>query len=406
MTTHVSTPPVLVLAESPGAWDSAYTCNAKVVGGVFEDPLGDGTTYAYAMYYVASPTNWGVYNRIGVAFSNDGIHWKKYPQPIIESANPGYGYGAGQPAVYNADHKAAIMMFYEDTNPFLRHVAASSKDGVHFTVQGNLTEKGLDLDDPNAIWGDMSYDSQKGEWYAVFNRPLRPPDTTGDVAERGQYGIELYRIPQDALFTGTSAWEQLAIMDTNSTGYEVNFIAGFVHDQWGNLNLSSYPAIQLYTSVSYPVPTWDATPAEAGRTAGLDHWILMPMSWESAAPASLPLVRYKNGNVHEVTTGWLSPQAGFEQEEILGHLDVNPLHGATQPFYACKAGNKDFFVSLEVNCENQRTLGKEGYGYSQPVAGLNLVPLYRCSSGHDHFVSKDPKCEGQTTDMLLGYATP
>src|SRR5579871_4723410 len=37
--------PVLVLAETPGAWDSAYTCNPKVIGGSFENPLGDGQNY-------------------------------------------------------------------------------------------------------------------------------------------------------------------------------------------------------------------------------------------------------------------------------------------------------------------------------------------------------------------------
>src|SRR3954471_13865344 len=31
-------PPVLVLAESPGAWDSAYTCNPKVIAGKFKNP--------------------------------------------------------------------------------------------------------------------------------------------------------------------------------------------------------------------------------------------------------------------------------------------------------------------------------------------------------------------------------
>ena len=69
--------------------------------------------------------------------------------------------------------------------------------------------------------------SKAGEWYAVFNRPLRPPSTTGGVLERGQYGVELYKIPQNALLTGVSPWQQLATMDTNSTGFESNFIAGF-----------------------------------------------------------------------------------------------------------------------------------------------------------------------------------
>ena len=67
---------------------------------------------------------------------------------------------------------------------------------------------------------------------------------------------------------------------------------------------------------------------------------------------------------------------------------------------------EDYFVSLDIGCEGQRILGKNGYGYSQPVSGLKLVALYRCSTGQDHFVSKDPKCEGKTTDELLGYVVP
>src|ERR1039457_5181140 len=148
-----------------------------------------------------------------------------FPEPVIPSTSS-TGYGVGQPALYNTDHKAAIAMFYEDSNPTVHHVAAVSTDGVHFTVEGTLTSYGLDPDNPEAIWGDMSYDSAASEWYAVFNRPLRPPSTTGGVVERGEYGIELYKIPNAALLTGTSLWEQLATIDTNLTGFESNFLAG------------------------------------------------------------------------------------------------------------------------------------------------------------------------------------
>ena len=114
----------------------------------------------------------------------------------------------------------------------------------------------------------MSYDSRADEWYAVFNRPLRPASTTGGVVERGQYGIELYKIPQDALLTGVTPWQRLVTMDTNATGFESNFIAGFVRDLYGNIDVGSYPTIQMYTSISYPPPNWEATPAEAGTSAG------------------------------------------------------------------------------------------------------------------------------------------
>jgi hypothetical protein len=130
------------------------------------------------------------------------------------------------------------------------------------------------------------------------------------------------------------------------------------------------------------------------------------MEWVPDLSAAIPFNRYFNGSVHEVTTGWISPDGGFQLQELLGHLYANPLHGATVPFYGCKGGLKDYFVSLDIGCEGQRILGKDGYGYAQPVSGLNLVALYRCGTGHDHFVSRDPKCEGKTTDELLGYVVP
>src|ERR1700744_2607642 len=94
ISTKIPSPPVLVLAESPGTWDAVYTCNPKVIGGVFNNPLNDGQTYSYAMYYVATSSLGGINNSIGVAFSNDGIQWKKYPSPVIPTSGPdGYeGY--------------------------------------------------------------------------------------------------------------------------------------------------------------------------------------------------------------------------------------------------------------------------------------------------------------------------
>src|SRR5580658_5920928 len=174
--THATYGPVVALAESPGAWDSAYTCNPKVIEGTFTDPLGDGQTYSYAMYYVGTPSVGGINNSIGVAFSNDGIHWKKYPQPVILSTSQ-TGYGVGQPALFNSDHKAGIWIFYEDNTPAIHHVEVTSIDGLHFTVQGTLSTNGLDPNNPQPSWGDMAYDSAAGYWYAAFNLAVRDPMT-------------------------------------------------------------------------------------------------------------------------------------------------------------------------------------------------------------------------------------
>jgi hypothetical protein len=405
VTTLIFSKPILVLSETPGTWDSAYTCNPKIIGGVFDNPVGDGRTYSLAMYYVATAEVSGENNSIGVAFSNDGVHWQKYPEPVIPSSSP-TGYGVGQPSVYNTDQKAAITIFYEDSNPTVHHVAAVSSDGLHFVVHGDLTTHGMNADNPYATWGDMAFDSIKREWYAIFNRPLRPPTTTGEVLEHGQYGVELYKIGQDALLTGTSAWRPIATMDTNRTGFESNFLSGFIRDAYGTLNLPYYPKIKMYTSVSYPAPSWAATPAEAATSAAAGTWILMPMESTPGALTELPFNQYFNGRIHEVTTGWVDEGGGFQLQMNIGHLSVNPTGRASRVFYGCKSGESDYFVSLDVNCEGRRVLGKQGYGYATPVPGLNLVAIYRCFSGSDHFVSLDPNCEGQTTDARLGYILP
>jgi hypothetical protein len=93
-------------------------------------------------------------------------------------------------------------------------------------------------------------------------------------------------------------------------------------------------------------------------------------------------------------------------QQQLGHLYSHPENGATLPLYGCKNGDSDYFISLDVNCEGRRVLGKNGYAYAGTVPRADMLPLYRCYTGTDHFATSDPKCEGQTTEKLLGYILP
>jgi hypothetical protein len=400
LSTNARYGPFPVLGETPGGWDEEYTCNPKAVKGYFANPLGNGENFTYALYYVGLGFTAGTNALIGVAFSNDGMSWKKYPRPIIAAETP-EGYGVGQPAVYNTDQHAAIRMFYEDYSYYVHHVEAISTDGVHFVKLGTLTTNGLEPSDAN--WGDMAYDPQSGYWYAGFNAGLRPISTTGGILERGQYGIELYRIPDASVLTGATPWELLANVDTNLNGYESNFIPGFARDPFGNLIPG--PAIQMYTSISTPPPPWNASPAVAAISGGIFNWKISSFTWTPNQPLS-PLNEYFNQTTHEVTTGWVDPQGGFTLQSTLGHVYQSPQQGATVALYGCKSGSMDYFVSLDIGCEGARILGVNGYAYSGRVAGLNLVALYRCSTGHDHFVSTNPNCAGQTAQELLGYVLP
>jgi hypothetical protein len=396
--------PLPVLGETQFAWDGAYTCNPKVIGGSFANPLGNGKTYSYAMYYVATSSDQGINNDIGVAFSNDGVNWKKYPKPIIGPEIPG-NYGVGQPAVYNTDHKSGIRMFYEDYSGSCHHVEAISSDGVHFTTVGTLTTKGIDPNNPQPNWGDMAFDSTTNYWYAAFNLPTRNLSTTGDVQELGQYGVQLYRIPDSSLLSGATPWELLTNIDTSLTGYESNFIASFLRDSYGSLNVGSYPTLTLYTSASNPPPPWNATPALAGVAGNIAFWDIATAAWTPGQPLRA-FNRYFNQTTYESTTGWIDPKGGFSLDSTLGHLYESPQQGATVPFYSCKSGSTDYFVSVDFSCGGARILGTAGYGYAKPVAGLKLVALYRCETGADDFVSQDADCGDKASGQFLGYALP
>jgi hypothetical protein len=393
--------PVAVLAEGQGTWDGAYTCNPHVIRGRFVNPLADGQTYRYEMFYVGSLT--GLANSIGVAFSNDGINWSKYPDPVIPSSSA-VGFGVGQPVPYNVDGNAKITLFYEDDTPTVHHVESTSDDGIHFTVRGSITSNGLDLSNPAPTWGDMGYDSSSGFWYAAFDLPTRSPETTGNVIERGQYGFQLYRIPNAALLTGANPWELVKTVDTNLTGYESNFLPSFLHDDYGNINVGSYPKLQMFVSAALPQPHWDASPESAGKSADISKWAIAATSY-NPGESTLTLSRYHNDRAYVTTTGWIDPDGKFILDETLGRLYTAPRKEAVRAIYACKAGSTAYFASIDPECNGHRILGLQGYGYAEPPADISTVALYSCTSSQlGAFLSKERGCEGRGKGTLLAYA--
>ena len=99
-------------------------------------------------------------------------------------------------------------------------------------------------------------------------------------------------------------------------------------------------------------------PAAAGTSGARETGIISSGFVDMDSPLSA-LNPYINQHVHEVTTGWMDPNGGFTLEFTLGHLYQNPQQGATVPFYGCKAGSMDYFVSLDSACEGSRILAKK-----------------------------------------------
>ncbi|MGA9608111.1 MAG: hypothetical protein WBR21_14000, partial [Rouxiella badensis] len=126
-------------------------------------------------------------------------------------------------------------------------------------------------------------------------------------------------------------------------------------------------------------------------------------TWVPGQPLKT-LNRYSNGTAHESTTGWVDPAGNFSMQTTLGHLYESPQQGATVPFYGCKGGATDYFLSVNNSCAGARILGVNGYGFAAPAP--QRVPLYLCTQSTGHFVSNDSGCESQGAGALLGYALP
>ena len=178
-----------------------------------------------------------------------------------------------------------------------------------------------------------------------------------------------------------------------------------LHDQYGNINIGSYPKLQLFVSTALPRPAWDASPKSAGESGNTIQWAIAVNSYKPNQNI-LALDRYVNAKTYEVTTGWVDP-VKFFFDTNLGHLFAVPQHGANQPFYGCKQDAVGYFVSLDQACEGQRILGINGYGYAKKPAGMTTIALYSCiSTQYGRFLSRDPACKGNGDGKLFAYALP
>ncbi len=373
-----------VLVPGTATWDSAFVCDPSVVTGNFIDPE-DGVAYTYAMYYTATDAS-QVNNRIGLAFSNDGITWVKYSQPVISPQQMNGTYGAGQAATYNFNGRAGLYVFYTDTTTGFgnRVFVRKTTDGVNFSAPvliSDANNAGLSLMS-NA---DFAYDMVSRNFYTVRETiPSRPGD-------REVFQLALARMSASDLLAGTGQWEILGFVNTALTGFYMNHNPGLLRNGFGQINIS-LPNVTIYF---------------AGGANDPASWNLASVTWRPA-PATLVLTRYYSatcGNAgtaeRTVTVGYVAPSCGYHAEKVLGYLDMAPVPGEV-PLYACMA-SQDQFLSINSQCEGQLSLGIVGYLSATTTTGA--ATLYRCitSATGDHFASLDAACEGQTTESVLGY---
>jgi hypothetical protein len=129
-------PQPVVVPGPAGSWDGVHACDPSVVKGTWVDPLGDGVTYTYALYYTGT-NHPSAANSVGVAFSNDGVAWTKHPTPVITAkTTDGVQYGAGMPSAHRSGTDDVTIAFLDssDPRPDLESVNmfVQSADGVNF----------------------------------------------------------------------------------------------------------------------------------------------------------------------------------------------------------------------------------------------------------------------------------
>lgn len=235
-------PVYTVLRPSPGTWDSAYVCDPSVVMGDF---VFEGKHYKYAMYYTGTDELAGIDNGVGVAFSNDGIKWVKYPFSILRSVEYQPYYGYGEQAVLSADGKSSVWLWVlQRLDATTQHYYLYySPDGLHLEYMHQITEKGVY---GNFITeADFVYDYLTGNVYMIKDR-MNSPNT-----------IDLYRLHWSEQANGR--WTRLGSINTGLTGQTANHGGGFLRNEFGNIT-AWLPVIEVFFAAGscYCEPiSWD-----------------------------------------------------------------------------------------------------------------------------------------------------
>jgi hypothetical protein len=201
-------------AMTPGAtpleWEGVFTCDPTVVRGNW---VVGGTSYGYAMYYT---TNWpvdGRGNSVGVAFSTDGLHWNKWPDPVIHDADT-TAYGTGQSVAWSSDAGSGVRTVYtyvDDTGVPVYYYR-EAPDRIHFGPRRQLSTAGLTLNGVQGIsHGNPAIafaPSVQGGHYFYYMASVCETYSDGPSGpifpEWGTAkGVCLYRAEGDDIFTGS-----------------------------------------------------------------------------------------------------------------------------------------------------------------------------------------------------------
>jgi len=234
------------------AWEGNRVCDPTVVRGSW---VYGGTTYTFAMYYTTEKPSLTLVdsNRIGLAFSNDGINWTKYAAAaVVDDGVSTPFYGTGAAVAWRAGSTAGhVRMVYLDVdiNGNTRHWYREALDGINFggpTARTQVSHNGLSVNGVAGIspWhpaiGIAPGIYQNGYYYYM----AAVCETYGAEYGYAAKGVCVYRTAGDyGLFNGP--WEKV-LDPAHSRPFENQ--PGIHTDQWGAI--ATLPRISVSTGCS------------------------------------------------------------------------------------------------------------------------------------------------------------
>ncbi len=161
--------PAPVLSHQQVPWADLHVADPSVVRGSFSL---SGTSYSYAMLFTANLIGGiGTDNRIGAAFSNDGITWAPYSNPVVSPASGATtDYGAGMSGIALDPLSGQFMHAFLDSTaaPIMR--LNQTPDAVTFTptptISTQLAAAGRQGNDGQGP--DIAFNPVDRHWYATI----------------------------------------------------------------------------------------------------------------------------------------------------------------------------------------------------------------------------------------------
>ncbi len=227
-----------VLAPTSGAWDSVHVCDPSVIQGYFNY---SGTVYRYMMAYLGCSTYNSQQNQIGVAVSNDLLHWVKYEgNPVVhhgyQSAYSSYfQWGVGQPSIVSVDHAGKVLMFYtkgtyNKTASYVRLCDFSNMNSPVISDEVYLSSSGTGDFLSN---GDFAYTD--GTLYMVCDHHPFAGGSLDYIANESAIYAASWTLSDQVSSLSNISWSRVGAINSSISGWERNHNCCFFRDPYGAL---------------------------------------------------------------------------------------------------------------------------------------------------------------------------